>query len=625
MIVRMSKVGIIGPKALIQDTLGLVRDLGIFQIDPAAARYIEKGLEENIRTFYPDKKTVLERLFLEELRLKIEELISLLPKIGIRKSYLEPRSIIDTIAKTIDRHISGVKELRDRLDSLQREQAESGHLMIFLNALSVLVGKATETPDLDFIGLTIREPAILDRLRDAISRITDQKFEFLTRTAEDGTLVGLITVEREISERVKKSLSDEHVPELGFSSRFTGLTFPEKVASVKKRMEEIAGEVGRTQKEMERFSSQWLPIYLRVKDWVQERLSLITTTASAFETKMCFFINGWMPSRDLERLGKKLGETFGSTVVLEEKEMKEEDLERVPIALKNPPYFRPFELFTGLLPLPAYTSYDPTPFIAIFFPLFFGMILGDAGYGLVLGIISLVLIKRSGKRRAAADAAKILSVSSLYTIIFGILYGEFFGDLPQRLFAMEPLCIERRTAIIPMLCFTIAIGAGHVLFGLFLGAVSAFRKKEKREVVYRLLSVIFILCVITFVASFSGLFPSLPSRSVIITMLFLTPLLLFAGGLLAPLELLKSIGNIISYVRIMAIGLTSVLLAFVANRLAGLTGDAVTGVVVAGLLHLLNIILGVFAPTIHALRLHYVEFFSKFIEHGGRRFEPLKK
>jgi V/A-type H+-transporting ATPase subunit I len=111
----------------------------------------------------------------------------------------------------------------------------------------------------------------------------------------------------------------------------------------------------------------------------------------------------------------------------------------------------------------------------------------------------------------------------------------------------------------------------------------------------------------------------------VLAILFLTPFLFFAGGLLAPLELLKSIGNIISYVRIAAIGLTSVLLAFVANNLAGLTGDVVTGVVVAGLIHLLNIVLGVFSPTIHSLRLHYVEFFSKFIEYGGKKFDPLKR
>ncbi len=394
MIVRMSKVEIAGPKGLLQEVLSLLQESGIFHLEPNTVGFVDRIDEKYIRSFLPDERSLSERLFLEDLQSRTNELFSYLPEMPAREIYIEPRLIIDAVAKTISGHIETCKDLYQKKNALLKELNELSRYAVLMDALeSLLVGVKT-APGLDFIGLTIKDAGVITHLRRLLESLTDDKFEVLTAPAKDGTIMALITTEKHMSEKVKKMLSDEHIPELGFPPSFEGLPFPEKIKHIQRRISEMSSSVRAIDSEMERFFRRWMPLYKAIRKWIDERLSLLKAAGSVFETRMCFFIYGWIPSEEVKRLRRGLTGAFEGKVAMAEKELYEEELDRVPVVLRNPAYFRPFELFAKLLPLPRYASFDPTPFIGIFFPVFFGMILGDAGYGLILIIASLIVMKK---------------------------------------------------------------------------------------------------------------------------------------------------------------------------------------------------------------------------------------
>jgi V/A-type H+-transporting ATPase subunit I len=626
MIARMVKVEIIGPNERLMETLDLLRELGIFQIEPDITCFVTAGDEERIRALNLDEKTVAERIFFEDLKARIDELSACLPLVEIRESYLDPGSVLDSVAATLQRHGVTCREWCRKRETLRKELAELSGSAVVLGALEPLLARTGPKSGLDFIGVTINDPTSLEELMRLLSRLTDGKFEILTVRAEDGTLIGLITLEQGLADKVRRTLGDQHVPELSFPEALADLPFPEKIRRLRARIAEVNGEIAAIDRDLTQFAVRWGAIYHGVRRWLAERLALHANMAYLHQTGMCFFIHGWTPAADVARLRGELGGKLGGAVIVEEKQILEQDLDLVPVTLRNPPYFRPFELFARLLPLPRYSSLDPTPFIAICFPLFFGMILGDAGYGLVLLVLSIIMKRIWKERELLRDAAKILFISSWYTILFGIFYGECFGELGASLLGMEGgFIVERRQAIVPMLYFALSVGMAHVTLGLVLGFVTALKKRTGREAMYKLVSVAVMGCLVVLFLSMSDILPRLLTKPTTLALLILIPVLFFAGGVLAPLELLKTIGNIVSYARIMAIGLASVLLARVANRFAGMTGNIAVGMLLAVVFHMVNLVLGVFSPTIHALRLHYVEFYSKFVVPGGRKFDPLRK
>jgi V/A-type H+-transporting ATPase subunit I len=145
---------------------------------------------------------------------------------------------------------------------------------------------------------------------------------------------------------------------------------------------------------------------------------------------------------------------------------------------------------------------------------------------------------------------------------------------------------------------------------------------DKKKALGQGTSAVMVLLV---VAALLAAFEILPARIFtpsVIALLVAFPLLVFAEGLIAPLELLATLGNVLSYARIMAIGTASVMLAIVANQMVGAVGSTTVGLMFALLFHLVNFAIGLFSPAIHSLRLQYVEFFGKFYSPGGRRYEP---
>jgi V/A-type H+-transporting ATPase subunit I len=175
---------------------------------------------------------------------------------------------------------------------------------------------------------------------------------------------------------------------------------------------------------------------------------------------------------------------------------------------------------------------------------------------------------------------------------------------------------------------TLAVGATHITLGLILGVWEAIRDRSRNHLLERggmligIISLFLLVGVLLKVLPNGFMTPAV--AGMIIGIVVLGSSLGWLGILLGPIEFIGLIGNVLSYLRIAAIGLASVYLAKVANDIAGNIGNLVVGVIIAVLIHALNLALGVFSPTIHSLRLHYVEFFRKFYEGGGRLYEPYK-
>ena len=348
------------------------------------------------------------------------------------------------------------------------------------------------------------------------------------------------------------------------------------------------------------------------------------------ETDHTFAIYGWIRAENLHQVHNILLKAAGNKVFMSILKVPPALKDKIPVAMENPKILEPFEDLVKIRSTPKYSDIDPSILIAFFMPLFFGVMVGDIGYGFLLFIVSIIL-SRHMKKGIFWDLFKTLMYGSIWSIVFGFLNGEFFGAQGAAAIGLKALWIEREKAgnLMTLLYIALGIGAAHITLGLIIGAWNAFVHKSKNRMLENIGMLIGLIGIFLMVGELTHILPIGMTTPGIVILIVGLAILAFSMGkvgfFLGPIEFIGTIGNIFSYIRIAALGLASVLLAKVANEMSSMFGSVVIGVIIAALIHAINIVLGAFSPTIQSLRLQYVEFFRKFYEGGSTPFVPFRK
>ena len=378
-------------------------------------------------------------------------------------------------------------------------------------------------------------------------------------------------------------------------------------------------------------------------------------------TEEAFVLDGWVPYDDVAKIEAGLTQATGGKVYVTVDE-DEINYDEVPVEYNNPSFAKPAEVLMDLYARPKFKELDPTIILSIMFPLLFGVIVGDVGYGLIYLALALVLRKllvRMGEM--GAKAFKIILGCGISTVVFGLLYSEIFGlSLPWHsiLFSRHlPIGGDHLPQVMDLLVISVAIGVIYLTVGWIFGMINHARMDHKGAhrtkaicakfgwlaMFWGMLIILFSLIDIgTFIA---GITIPLPNLTVIGLPLTIVGAVLFVLGAVFvarenPLDLMEIPTNLLSHMlsfcRIAAVGLSSVAIAMVVNFLAmeffigpAIADFSVVGVllIIVGVLvliigHALNVVLGVIGGALHPVRLHYVEFFTKFYQGGGVIYKP---
>ncbi len=396
-------------------------------------------------------------------------------------------------------------------------------------------------------------------------------------------------------------------------------------------------EIAHYRVQFKRMSEEHLEVLELAYEGASNRLIRLDAMAKSGESRYLSFLEGYVPTEETKEFESAIAEAVGDRYALELKPASVDD-PSVPIELKNNKIFEPFESIVSTYALPLYKEMDPTGLIAPWYILFFGIMLGDLGYGALLFLLTTFALKKMHFDPKMQKTLRFFQILSIPTMIAGALFGSVFGGL----IPMQPLLIDPTKSSMNMIIGSVVIGFVHIIAGMILKAVQLGREGDYKAIVYDVVSWLLILIglVIAALTVILRWAPMLKTMGFGMAIVGAVIVLLFsardekggarfAWGAYNLYGATGYIGDIVSYTRLTAIMLAGAYIGFAFNMIGNmLMGIGVPGVVLAVIImlaaHLFNLFLSALSAYVHSMRLIYVEFFGKFYEGGGLPFKGLR-
>ena len=325
-----------------------------------------------------------------------------------------------------------------------------------------------------------------------------------------------------------------------------------------------------------------------------------------------------------------------------------EEGETVPVLMHNSSMAYPFEAITEMYSLPDYRGVDPTKYFALFYAMFFGIMLSDAGYGIVMAVACFIILKKFSLEGMTYKMIKMFFLCGLSTVFWGALFGGWFGDFFQvaakvifnKEITIEPIWFNPIEDPTRMLIWSLVFGVIHLFLGMGIHAAMLIKRGRWKDAVFDVFSWYMVILGGVMWLAGGSISAALVKPGMYITLAGATILILtggrnkkgigkITGGLSSLYSITSYVSDILSYSRLLALGLATGVIASVVNTMGSLAGGGIWGTIVLLIVfvagHSFNMAINALGAFVHSSRLQYIEFFGKFYEDGGEEFEPLKK